>query len=272
MRLKAAAGTIAFLLVLVATLQWGIHRRDAWSTEVIDKGIGGDALNYYEMAVSLERDHEVSIGHKPVWARPPGFPIFLWLTTHPLEQDPRAPDEVRMARYIATLRRAQFSVDLVCGLSAVLIALALRAKGFALLAAIVWAVQPWTALIAMHPLSDPLAAAFSGLSFAALAAYLTHRRLHWLAIAAALASAALWVHSSAIALSVPLLLAPLLIEDNWRQRIKALSLASLVWMLVFAPWVVRNDVVFGHPYAFTRGVDGNGQPWDRSAEDAWMRT
>jgi hypothetical protein len=263
----------AFVALLAAALAVGWRARQRWSKEVFDGGIGGDALAYYAISLSLERHHTVSIdGQTPVWTRLPGYPLFLALTLHDAGR-PHDPNPARaMADYIAELRDWNFALDLACGAAAALIALALGARRWALLAALVFALQPWTALVAMHPLADPLAALFSSLAFAALVYYVQTRALRWLALAAAGAACAQWVKLDSLALLPPLALAPLLVESGWRRRAGRAALALALWAALFSPWPIRNQVRFGEFHVWNSGIDNQGRPHDRSAEHRWMRT
>src|SRR5262249_29867172 len=75
---------VLYVLALYAIVQAGWQRRALWRGQLVDKGIGGDGIQYWEMAVHLEREHMASLdGKKPTWLRLPGYPMLLRLTTHP---------------------------------------------------------------------------------------------------------------------------------------------------------------------------------------------
>ena len=270
----------------VAALWWilnkGWDRRAVWRTELVDKGIGGDGIQYWQMAVGMERDHMISIdGKSPTWMRLPGYPALLRYTTRPAESDEgsKEPDAIKR-RIDAWLKRAvrvNLVVDLGSGVAAALLAFALGGGPLALVAAAVWAWQPWSSVVAIHTLSDPLAALLTTLCLAALvmaARSGPRSSLAWLVLGALLAAAAQYVRpDSIVALPALAIAGWLSARGGWRAHLLRVFIALGVWAAAFAWWPCRNLGLFGelHPLG-SSGVDGKGRLVDRGASNEWMRT
>lgn len=275
-RLATVLLVLAQLIAGAAIVDRGWQRRVSWSSQLVDKGIGGDGIQYWAMAVHLEREHMVSLdGKEPTWLRLPGYPLLLRYTTRPAESDTGATDpksiQRRVDAWMQRARRVDRVVDLGCGLAAWLLALALGGGPLSLLAAAAWAYQPWSAVVSLHTLSDPLATLLGTLCLAALAHGVRRRIPGWLLVAGLLAGLCQYVRADAILL-VPVLLVGGLAIAGPRRPALALS-GVLVWALVFAPWPARNYLRFRafHPLG-APGVDDKGKPVDRAAAFAWMRT
>jgi len=264
----------AYALALAAIVHFGWGRRALWRTQLVDLGIGGDGLQYWSMAIHLEREHRVSLdGVTPTWVRLPGYPALLRLTTRPAASDTGATDphaiQTRVDAWLRRAVRVNLVVDLGCGLAAFLLALALGAGPLSLLAPLSWAIQPWSTVVAVHPLSDPLATLLTTLCLAALAQAVRARSTALLALGGLAAGLCQYVRPDAILLAPALVAAGLLVH---RGRPRALW-GLVVWALVFAPWPLRNMVLFHAPHPLgAAGLDARGQQIDRSAAFAWMRT
>lgn len=288
-----ALTVLVYAVVLYAVLSRGWDQRAVWRTQLVDKGIGGDGIQYWQMAVHLEREGMVSLdGIEPTWLRLPGYPLLLRYTTRPAESDegPKGPKDIqlRIDSWLVRAVRVNLAVDLACGAAAALLGLALGGGPAALLAAGVWAWQPSTSVVAIHTLSDPLATLLTTLCLCALVMAVRKgpsRRdgsTAWLVAGGVLAGLAQYVRADSILLLPALALAgwlaltrrpaERLLPSLWRRLRRAL-LATLVWAAVFAPWPLRNQRLFGemHPLG-SAGLDAKGKPIDRSAAYEWMRT
>src|SRR5207249_2230929 len=78
----------------------------------------------------------------------------------------------------------------------------------------------------------------------------------------------------AVFLVPSILLGAVLAGPPRRARLRLAALAAGTWLLVYAPWPLRNQIVFGQPHFFggTVGIDKYGKPLDRGAAFEWMRT
>lgn len=288
-----ALTVLMYAAALYAVLERGHERRAIWRTQLVDKGIGGDGIQYWQMAVHLEREGIISFdGKEPTWLRLPGYPLLLRYTTRPAESDegPTGPKDIQL-RIDAWLQRAvrvNLAVDLATGAAAAFVGLALGGGPAALLAAGVWAWQPWSSVVAIHTLSDPLATLLTTLCLAAavMAARAGPRRSRgpaaWLVVAGALAGMAQYVRADSILLVPAVALAGFFstrpgpgerLSSSLPRRFGRALLPVLVWAAVFAPWPLRNRCLFGEAHLFgSAGLDAKGKPIDRSAAFEWMRT
>ena len=267
-----------FVLALLAILAFGAEKRLEWRGDLVDIGIGGDGLHYWHLAVNIERNKMISLdGKTPTWARLPGYPALLALTTEPARSDTGAKNPIsvrdRVWAWRDRMTRVNLAIDLACGLFASLLALALGGGPFALGAALWWSMQPWSTVIAIHPLADGLATAVTAAALAALASAARRRSMGWFFLAGALCGVGQWVRADTLLLLPALGFAGLFAVGRPWERVGFAGVALLGWALVFAPWPARNRELFGeaHPWGGT-SLDAAGKPIDRTSAFAWMRT
>ena len=280
---RRALERIAFVVGLVSILMIGYGRRAEWATQLNDYGVSGDALNYYTMAIHLEDEHMSSLdGKHPTWTRLPGYPWLLRTFTSPSPARTRDPDahtqRALVWQWIRSAAALNWTTDLVTGLAVTLLALALGAGGWSLLATLVWAWQPWSSVIALHPLSDTLATALFTLAMAGAAALVSlekkRARVSVAIAAGGVAGLAQYVRGDMILLLAPLVIAGFFAGRSRREKALFVALPLLAWTLVFGPWTIRNLVDFHSPHPLGGGVDidKRGNPFDRTAVFAWLRT
>ena len=114
---RATARRVGLFLAMFALLNVGAKRRAAWREEYWEKGFGGDGVNYYQLAIHLQREHKVSLDGKQLeWTRLPGYPLLLALTTDPASSDvgSKHPDAIR-DRVQAWMKRMK-RVNTLCDL------------------------------------------------------------------------------------------------------------------------------------------------------------
>ena len=270
---------LLFALLLVAILFVGARRRAVWREELVDKGIGGDGLHYWWMAVHLEKEHAISLdGKVPTWTRLPGFPALLAVTTSPqISWDgPSDKDAIkaRVQAWLKRMKRVNNWVDLLAAVPLALLGLLLGGGLGALIGAAAWAVLPWSSVLAMHPLSDPLSTTLTALALVAIARALRDGRAGQFALAGALVALGQYVRPDAIFLVPLLVLAGLVRRGPLRERLRLGAIAVATYLVVFAPWPIRNKLEFGeaHFFAGVAGVDAKGKPLDREPAFRWLRT
>lgn len=277
-RLRRAAPIYMVLAILACLVAGGLLRAD-WQRRLFYPGIAGDGLHYWHLAVHIDRDHTISQdGKTPSWTRLPGYPIFLALTTQPGISDtgPQTPIAIRDRVYawLARLKRVNLAVDLLGGLLAMALALALGAGRFSLLALAWWAVQPWTSVVAVYPLSDSFATTLTAATLAVLARAMGTRRARDFILAGVLGGLGQWVRSDAMLLLPAIGGGALLVGATLRDRLRLAAVALAAYALVFVPWPARNLALFGRPYLLggNIGIDKDGRPLDRTSAFTWMRS
>ncbi len=259
-------------VALVAILTIGAGLRIHWGPQLHDSGVGGDALQYFKLAVHLEREHSFSFdGKTPTWTRLPGQPLLLGAATRPSPAQTRVgtEEEQRAGVYafLASCRTLGIAIELTTALLIALLALLLGAGHFALLGALLWAIQPWTSIVALRPLADAPATLLTTLCLILL----LRAQSPWgFAIAGATAGLAQLFRPDSILLVPTIALGAFLVRHRWR----AMLAGGALWVLVFSPWPIRNLLRFGHPHPFAGGTNIalQGQEFDRSSVMDWMRT
>ncbi len=272
-------------VVVLLLFALGFHRRVVWSEERSLPGIGGDALQYVQLAASLERTRTFSFdGVQPIWTRLPGYPLFLWATTRPSPAAAlSAPGPQRSEQLRAFLRscvHANLLVDCLLGGLIALMAWALGSNVYySLIVLLMWMLQPWSMVFVRHPLADGLSAALTAGSFCLAQVAFRWRDRGVLAallflsscIAAGLTSL---VRPDGITLFPLLLLGIVLGPFRWAVRARLALLLLLGFVMTSGVWLVRNQLQFGAPHVFAgaAGIDEKGAVFDRLPVMEWQRT
>lgn len=225
------------LLVLVLALSAFIQFTVVTRTTV-DPPLRADAGDYFSYAFNLHY-HDVysaqipdgyeSPAPPPDRVRPPGYPLFLLLVGAPELHDD----------YIRRVVLAQAAVGVASVLLVFLLARQFLSAGLSLVVATVAATAPHLASISTYLLTEALYMFLLLASILALIRALRGGRLAWYALAGLLWGACSLVRSTTDFLPPMLLLAALLLPKLRDYRAPAL-LAFACFMLVLAPWLLRN--------------------------------
>jgi 4-amino-4-deoxy-L-arabinose transferase-like glycosyltransferase len=230
-RLRAAL--LAVVLLLSSFVQFTVVLRTT-----VEHPVQSDAIKYVAYAWNLV--HDGTFSHTPFWTVPaetpvpdkltlPGYPAFLslFLGDH---VDPTFVHRVVLAQACLGV--------LTCALT-LLLALRILPFGFAVLAGVLVAISPHLASISTYLLTESL---FTALL--TLALYLGVRAANAKTLRpAALAGAALALASLVrpqMQLFPWLLLMLCLAVPTWRRHARKSALALLVFVVVMAPWQLRN--------------------------------
>jgi hypothetical protein len=252
------------IALLSALLLFGIGERELWRQRANVRGIAGDSLLYFKLAHGLSRTGTLAYDDQtPQWTRLPGYPVLLWMLQVPPDGDRRA-----FGNFVRRAQWLNLACDLALAALVALLAWQLGARRWAWAGALVWVLQPWAAVPGVFLLSDVAAALLSVACVASLL-WAMNGRVRRFVAPGALAAAAQYLRGDA-GLLLPVIVFGALAVRSWKGALVALT----SYLVVFAPWPIRNLVQFGHPH-FLGGyedLDVKGDPFDRSAVSAWMRT
>ena len=199
----------------------------------------GDAPGYYQLAINL-------LGHgvfsqssvapfSPDVFRTPGYPLFLALIFF-----------FTGSSNLAVVF-AQSLLHAVTGL--VIVRLGEKVLGslrIGVIGCVLWMVAPLPAVFAGLLLSEILFTAF----FLVLLLVLTETRLVYSAFGGALLGAAILIRPIGIFLW-PSLIPALCLGVGWRRAMAKCALFSVMVAAVIAPWLYRNNCIFGRPILAT---------------------
>jgi len=234
---------------------------------------GSDSYGYNKLADQLRTEGRYALGPPPEplhWARPPGYPLYVAL----VKRDARAEmsggegwQRIKWANIwlevLGTGLLLYFAVRRMAGLRAALAALALLM------------LLPFNAVVTPAALTETLATFFT----AATGCLLVHlaldgeqRRARWFLLAGALGAYGVLVRPDALLLG-PAFLPALWARAGWRKRGAAAALAALGFLIVFAPWPIRNQVRFGELHPLGGRIDRYSQPVEHyQGSWAWLRS
>jgi 4-amino-4-deoxy-L-arabinose transferase-like glycosyltransferase len=224
-------------------------------------------LQYYQLSQSILRDHRLAFGHGlPLqFSRLPGYPLFLALVTHQAPLD--------LATHL--LRATQANVILDVG-TALLVLLIARERGYGRLVG--WLafafviVFPLIVYLSCYGLSESLATFLTTLTLYCAIRAMRERPYLWAALGGVAFGLLQLVRIDGFAIVPAVALALLWIEIPLRRRIIAGAIFSVVTLVVFSPWPIRNLIQFHHPHV-------EGTTWMRQDGSAlplsmfrWMRS
>lgn len=233
---------------------------------------GADSYAYVKMAESLRVHHRLALAPPPApvaFARPPGYATYLMLVGGSSQSTP--PSE-------ADWRRFKFGQHLadVFGMGLAVLFLATRlggsAAGLAALAAAMFI--PFNAVATSVILPDSLAASFGVIAVTVLV-FSDRRALHFFAAGALIGLTQLFRVDAVTALAAVAIAAFFDTEGalRWKTGASRMAMGLLGFVLVAAPWWLRNMIQFGEPYVLGQRVNRMSHPIEHwRGFHAWMNT
>jgi len=237
---------------------------------------GSDTYGYLALADELHAHGRLAMGADGdlAWWRPPLYAIFLAA----VKQGAAAPASYPMALGWKRVEAVQAFLD-VFGTGLLLWAMTRRLAGrvAGLVAHALWMVFPVTLVFVAAVLTESLAMCLTVTAVAPLLLLPSRPRLALLLFGAAV-GLSLLLRTDGILLAVagvPFVLA----QQTWRRRFQGGALAFGAFLLVIAPWAVRNQVHFGTPHLLGSHLDRYSRPvrhhegfwrWLRSWAPSWQ--
>ena len=239
MSVQARRARLYELIVICALVGVGLgvrlHIRDGWTF------VGGDSQGYLQLARNLAEHgtYAIAPNQPPHYSRMPLYPLFLAAVGNPR----------RTSRLDVT--GVQVVLDLLAGLALYLIARRLAGRVAAALALALAMVCPFTAYFPAAIMSETLAAAITTLAICALIAGRRRPRLRFF-VAGVLTGLGVLARADGLLVAFAFLPALLLRDGDatpLRERARWAALALAGFVLVYAPWPLRDWVKTGaaHP-------------------------
>lgn len=183
------------------------------------------------------------------WYRRPLYPAFLRAVRGAHEG---TSGDVGWTR----IEHAQLAIDLLMGLLAFLVARRLGGRLAGFVALVLAMLYPPTVLYSCVVLTEPMMAALTMATVACLILGRARPRL-WFPVAAAGVGLASYLRPDGPLLAIAFVPA-LFYVDGWRRRGVAAALSLLTFVVLFAPWPLRNLARFGRPHLADGMVDRYG--------------
>lgn len=256
---------LALLLVLGLFVRWRI--REGWTF------VGSDSYGYVRLADELRVHHRFALGpaDPPHFGRMPGYPLFVALSKG------GAMAEMSGGAGWGRISLAQALFDALVGLPLIFwIARRVGGTRAGLVALGLAAICPFTLLYICAALTEAPATTLTVATVAAvLFAVGARRRRLWFALAGGCVALSVYVRPDGILLAfafVPALLA-LRADRRWRERVICGALALAAFLVVYAPWPIRNLVELHEPHWLGQHTDKDAHPLPNyHGYWAWMRT
>lgn len=225
---------------------------------------GSDSYGYLGIAREWYAHGRYAMGPAPqplAWWRVPGYPAFLLLVC------PTADMNGSWQGLIV----AQQLVDLATALLVWWMARRLAGRVAGLVALTLAVFNPFTLPFTAAMLTEVLATMLTTATAAVILAG-ADRPLRWWPVAGALLGASTLVRPDGLIVGVAFLPAWLALRVDWRARLRIAAVAALGFVVVFAPWPLRNLVRFGRPHIAASGIDRFSKPVDYGGYFAWLRS
>ena len=257
LRRRALATAALALAIVGAALALRLAAVNSWHAPA------GDGLQYYALSQSLIAEHRLAFepGKPPQYSRLPGYPLFAAAVVH------RAPTPLHTHLWKATMGNAVLDVA-----SALLVFLIVRARrlGLGAATAAFFAVIscPMLLFLSCYGLSESLATFLTTLTL--FLALRDGRR--WI-IGAGVAFALLQLtRIDGFTVLPAVALAIWWAARGWRERLVRATLFAVAAVVVFSPWPIRNQRLFGAPhFEGTAWMRQDGTPLPLGMM-RWMRT
>jgi hypothetical protein len=202
---------------------------------------GSDSFGYARLGTELLSHGRYALGPPPeplVWVRPPLYPIFLGLVF-------RSAD-LYHASWIG-LFVAQIGLDVVTGVLAQLMARRLAGPVAGLIAIALTQVNPITPLFALAMLTETLATTLATATVATIVLG-SDRPRRWWPLAGALMALSTLLRPDGLLLGAAFATALVTLPGSWRAKMRWSAAALIGFVVVFAPWPIRNQLRFGNPH------------------------
>jgi hypothetical protein len=228
----------------------------------------GDGLEYHKLAHELRTDGRFAYGPPPMplaYGRTPGYPLLIAALI-----DPGEPNDIETVLVRGTRLNVLF--DAVTAVA--LFALAVEA-GLGAAAWVAYALAlacPLLVLNCCYLLRESFATALTTVTAYLLVRALGRRERWPLIVGGALCGLTTLVRPDGFLLGLAFVV-PWLTLAGWRRRLTVAALSLGAFLVVFAPWPLRNQRAFGdpHPWGATWPSPTGGAVYPTGARD-WMRT
>jgi hypothetical protein len=214
---------------------------------------GSDSFGYAKLGHELITHGRYALGPPPeplAWVRMPLYPMFLAVVL--------PSGDVYNASWTA-LFAAQFAFDIMTGLLAWAMARRMAGPIAGVIALGITEINPFTPLFSLAMLTETMSTL---LTTAALAAIMfgAARPRRWWPVAGALIALGMLLRPDALMLAIGFVPALLLAAASRREKLTWCAAALLGFVVVFAPWPIRNLAQFGHAYPIGGRIDRFSRP------------
>ncbi|MSP59848.1 MAG: hypothetical protein EXR72_05815 [Myxococcales bacterium] len=221
---------------------------------------GSDTYGYLKLAKQMRQNHRYALDPPPAelqWVRPPLYPILLLAVRWNADLDKKGDPEWQ------PIQHAQIAFDLlITSLLVYFVARRMAGPVGGALALALAMVCPFTVLSTGAALTECLATCLSVLAIAPLTLGQRRPRIGF-PLAAAMVALSVLVRPDGLLLGAAFVPAILLLRPPravWRQRLIVAALCAGSFLVVLAPWPIRNQIQFGAPHPIGGRIDRYSRP------------
>jgi Dolichyl-phosphate-mannose-protein mannosyltransferase len=250
--------------LVIALLLLGLYVRvrvvsDGW------KFAGSDSYGYMKLAHELRTHGRYALGPPPqplAWVRPPLYPIFLAIV------QPATDTNASWTPILAT----QIALGLLTALMVYFLARRLAGPVAGLIGLAIAAANPWTPPFDAAMLTETLAT-FLSTATVTVIVFGAARPRRWWPVAGGLVALSTLLRPDGLMLAAAFAPPFFVARAAWREKALWAGVALAGFMLVFAPWPIRNVARFGQAHPFGGRIDRFTNPVENyEGFWAWLRS